>query len=491
MEKIYANICKKGVTEMNTNNLWEAIGKIDDKFVINAIEFKKNENYNTNRWWIGVAVAIITIIATFSVTYTVNAQFREWVISLFQIKETEVVPNTKSNDNNISEFPDSKNIIETDRISLYAVDTIEDVFNVQYLKSTNYMSTIGSLFYYSDDAGLTKYYAAENNKFIPVESKNIKRKATLLGITGDIDYNRISYNGTLYLQENERNRFMIDDENDAMFALGVLDNNEVWLTLYKNPQSDQWSYPAKYNLDTGKTTDVLKGIKVDGTKLQNYPILTNWEQIEDGIFIVSIGQTSENLDAYLIDTNKKSALSLSDITGNMHISSAKSVSGKLMLMESLSDEKFNYYCYNYSKKSIIKIYDNAEYWGSAVQGDTSLKVEFSGGRYDFIEENGIIYLMDEFTGKRLSVEGITEELAEGFLINSDNDKILVSSFGNKTIKQIGIIDINSGRFYLMNRRNQDGVTESSIGWKDSNHVIIEATNDNTNKSYVYLYSLIE
>lgn len=208
MEKNYANICKKGVTEMNTNNLWEAIGKIDDKFVINAIEFKKKENYNPNRWRIRVALAIITIVATFSVTYTVNAQFRQWVISLFQIKETEVVPDTKNN-NNISEIPDSKNNIETEQISLYAVDTIEDAFDVQYLKSTNYMSTIGPLFYCLDDAGLTKYYAAENNKFIPVESKEIKRKVTLLGITGDIDYNRIDYNGNLFLQENERSRFMI------------------------------------------------------------------------------------------------------------------------------------------------------------------------------------------------------------------------------------------------------------------------------------------
>lgn len=490
MEKNYANICKKGVTEMNTNNLWEAIGKIDDKFVINAIEFKKKENYNPNRWRISVALAIITIVATFSVTYTVNAQFRQWVISLFQIKETEVVPDTKYNDN-ISEIPDSKNNIETELISLYAVDTIEDAFDVQYLKSTNYMSTIGPLFYRLDDAGLTEYYAAENNKFIPVESKGIKRKVTLLGITGDIDFNRIDYNGNLFLQENERNRFMIDDENDAQFMLEVFNNNEVWLTLYKNLQSDQWSYPAKYDLDTDKTTDVLKGIIVDGIELEKYPILCNWNNIGDGKFIVSLGQTMESAEAYLIDTNERKAFSLSELTGLSSILSAKVVDGKIMLLVPLGEDKFDYYCYDYSQNIVTEIYSNAKHWSSEEQGDGSLRVRFSGGRYDFIEETGIIYLVDEFSGTRLTMEGITEELAESFGINSDNDKILICSFGEKTIEQIGIIDIGAGRLYLMNRRNQDGVRESSISWKDSNHVIIKATNDSTNESYVYLYSLIE
>lgn len=477
---------------MNLNNLWEAIGKIDDKFVIDAIEYKKNEKYNSNRWWIGVAVAIIIIVSTFTTTYTVSAQFREWVISLFQIKETEVVPDTKNQDKKISESLDSKNnIVETNKISLYAVDILEDIFDVQYLKSTNFISTIGSLFYYSDDSGFTEYYAAENSKFIPVESKKINKKVTLLGITGDIDYNRIDYNGNLFLQENERNRFMIDNKNDAEFMLEVFDNNEVWLTLYKNPQSDQWSYPAKYDLDTDKITDVLKGIIVDGIELEKYPVHRNRNNIGDGKFVVSLGQTMESAEAYLIDTNEKKAVSLSELTGLSSVLSAKVVDDKIMLLEPLGEDKFNYYCYDYSKKTITEIYSNAKYWSSEEQEDSGLQIKFSGGRYDFIEEKGIIYLTDEFTGTRLTVEGITADLAESLLINSDNDKILVSSFGDKTTEQIGIIDISAGRFYLMKRENKDSVTEFSIGWNDANHIIIEATNDTSNESYIYLYSLIE
>ena len=478
---------------MNFNNLWEAIGKIDDKFVIDALEFKKKKKFNSNRWLIGVAVAMIIVVITFSTTYTVSAHFREWIISLFQIKEIEVVPDTENHDKKISESLDIKNDIdETDKISLYAVDTLEDAFDVQYLKSTNYISSIGSLFYYySDESGLKEYYAAENSRFIPIESKEANEKVTLLEITGSIYYNLIEYNGNLLLDENERNRFMLDDENDAIFTLEVSSNNEVWLKLHKNPQSDKWVYPAKYNLETGEVSDILQEISVDGIELKEYPVLRNWKNIGDGKLIVSLGQTMENAEVYLIDTNEKKAVSFVELTGLSSVLSAKTVDDKIMLLEPLEGDKFNYYCYDYSKKTNTIIYSNAKYWSSEEGGDASLRVRFSGGRYDFIVEKGIIYLTDEFTGTRLTVEGITENLAESLSINSDNDKILVSSFGDKTIDQIGIIDIMAGRFYLMKRENKDSVTEFSIGWYDANHIIIKVRNDISNASYIYLYSLIE
>ncbi len=477
---------------MNINNLWEAIGMIDDKLLNDAIDIKKRSRYSVHHWWFGVTAAIIIVIISFSTAYTVSAQFREWVISLFQIKETEIVPSSEKSENKIPESSDRTNSFpEKENISLYAADTIEDVFDVQYLKSTNFMSTIGPVYTYSDASGSTKYYVAENSKFVPVETDIIKSKVKLLGITGMIDYTRINYNGNLLLQQNGDTRFMLADGNDAVFLLGVSGSSEVWLTLYKNPQSDKWAYPAKYNLETGKVSDILKGISVDGIELKKYPVLRNWNNIGEGVFVVSLGKTLESAEAYMIDINKKISVSLSKLTGLPMVSSAKVVDGKIMLFEPLSNDKFNYYCYDYSMNTVTEIFKNAAYWSSVEPGDNCLRVEFSGGRYDFIEEKGNIYLTDEFSGTRITVEGITEELAENLIINSDNNKILVSSFGNNVIKQFGIIDIKAGRFYLMSRKNQDDVIEKSIAWYDDNHIIIEAENNTSTESYVYLYSLIE
>ncbi len=476
---------------MNLNNIWEAIGAIDDQLLYDAIAPEKEAKFTARRWWLGIAAAFVLAAISFSTAYTVNAQFREWVISLFQLKETEIVPDSENKNNQMPEGSDSVSpSSDKNHISLYATNTLEDVFAVQYLKSDNYMSLIGPLFYYSDASGQTEYYAAVDSEFIPVASDQIKREITLLGIKGAIDYTRVNYEGILLLQQNEGNSFMLEDGNEAEFMLSVSGDHEVWLTLYKNPQSDQWSYPARYDLETGKVTDILQGIRVNGTDLISYPVLRNWHYLGEGRFVLSLGQTLDDTEAYLVDTSGKEALPLSELTGISSISSAKVVEGKLLLLETLTEENFNYYCYDYTADTLTEIYRNAGYWIPAEQNDNSLMVRFSGGRYDFIKESGRIYLVDEFTGARLTVEGITEELAENLIINSDNDKILVSSFGEDVIQQLGVIDIKAGKFYLLNRENQPGIHEYSIGWNDADHVMINATTDNWSKSQVYLYSLI-
>lgn len=477
---------------MNSYNLCDAIGKIDDRFIYDAIEVKKKTAHNVSRWLVGAAAVLILAAVSFSAVYTVSAQFREWVISLFQMKETEVVPDSEHYDNK-QPIPHTSqnNNTEKGHISLYATDTLEDVFAVQYLKSDNYLDAIGPLFYYNEPSGTSKYYAAENSKFVPIESHSIKRKVSLLGITGDIDYTRIDYMGKLLLQENNRNRFALDDKNDAEFMLGVFDDKEVRLTLYKNPQSDKWSYTAGYSLETGEVNDIMKGIRVDGMELKEYPVLRNWDRIGDGLFIVSLGQSMKGAKVFLVDTKKKTAVSLSELTGIPNILSAKVVENKIMMLEPIQNEKFNYYCFDYSMDKTVEIYKGAEYWSLEKQEDGSPHVSFSGGRYDFLEMAGAIYLVDEFSGERLTVEGITKELGDNPVINSDNDKILVATFENDIVKQMGIIDIKAGTFYLLNRKNRDGIHEYSVGWNDAGHVVINAEADDYKKSYVYLYSLIK
>ena len=158
-----------------------------------------------------------------------------------------------------------------------------------------------------------------------------------------------------------------------------------------------------------------------------------------------------------------------------------------MIGENCSAGKFNYYCYDYSKDTCLAIYDHAQYWTPDTQ-EEGLKVKFSGGRYDCIEEAGRIYLVDELTGKRMSVEGLTEELAESIIVNEKNDKVLVSVFSEEGISRMGVIDVKKEVFYLLERKNQTGAHEYSISWNGDN-IMINAVNEDGTESYVYLYTL--
>lgn len=501
---------------MRADKIIEAMGQIDDSYLSAAIDSENQAGRKTCeltkrgaylKWAAMIAVVIgISFVAAF----TANAQFREWIISLFQFQTAEEVPGPlKKGSVPLPQQEDVRPAPGTNQdlpaqtapaqgkssgmdagdghIELYAADTLEEVFNVQYLQSDSYLDMIDHLFYYTDGEGNTIFYAAEHNEFVPVPATRIEAEVSMLGVNGQIEYDYCQYQGENIVRERERHRFMTDEKSDAQFLLSVSEDNQLILTLYKNPQSDEYSYSAVFDSDTGKIRDLFSGIYVDGKEIKDYAVLRSWEDAGDGLYTVSIGTDMENAQIYLIDTLEKKAVPVSDLTGITGISSVKIVDGKFMIGENCSAGKFNYYCYDYSKDTCLAIYDHAQYWTPDTQ-EEGLKVKFSGGRYDCIEEAGRIYLVDELTGKRMSVEGLTEELAESIIVNEKNDKVLVSVFSEEGISRMGVIDVKKEVFYLLERKNQTGAHEYSISWNGDN-IMINAVNEDGTESYVYLYTL--
>lgn len=475
---------------MRADKIIEAMGQIDDSYLSAAINSGKQDGrkarertkrYTYLKWAAMIAVVIgISFVAAF----TANAQFREWIISLFQFQETEEVP---AQTVPAQEKSDGMNDGDG-HIDLYAADTLEEVFDVQYLQSDSYLDMADQLFYYVDGEGNTLFYAAVQNEFVPVPSARIEAEVSMLGVSGRIDYDYCRYQGKPVIRERERDRFETDKKSDAQFLLSVSNDNQLILTLYKNPQRDEYSYSAVYDMDTGKIRDLFSGISVDGREIKDYAVLRSWEDAGNGLYTAALGNEMENTQIYLIDTSKKQAVSMRDLTGITDISSVKAADGKLLIGEDCPDGTFNYYCYDYSENTCLTLYDHAQYWQSEVQEQDGLKVKFSGGRYDCVMEAGRIYLVDEVTGKRMSVEGLTEELAESIIVNEADDKVLVSAFSEEEISRIGVIDVKKEVFYLLERKNRTGAHEYSIGWNGDSIMINAAAVEGT-KSYVYLYTL--
>ena len=83
---------------MRADRIIEAVGQIDDSYLSAAIEagdqtggkaVKMPKSHACLKWAAMIAVVIGISLVT---AFTANAQFREWVISLFQFRETEEVP---------------------------------------------------------------------------------------------------------------------------------------------------------------------------------------------------------------------------------------------------------------------------------------------------------------------------------------------------------------------------------------------------------------
>ena len=212
--------------------------------------------------------------------------------------------------------------------------------------------------------------------------------------------------------------------------------NNVYLTLDINPITDSFFYPVKYDIDTGKTVDFLKGIELEGTELIELPYLKQWSIVSDDLAIIMAGKTEETIQLYLVDTKNKSMTSINKLNGHSNITGFKLIGNKLFYSSGNTD-CFDYIGYDLTTKKVNILYDDI----SSCEG-SSYTVHFTGGRYDFVQENKTIYLVDELTGERKTVDGLTNELIENSLINEKEDKIMISKYGTNRIEKIGILDIN-------------------------------------------------
>lgn len=162
-----------------------------------------------------------------------------------------------------------------------------------------------------------------------------------------------------------------------------------------------------------------------------------------------------------------------------------------MFSQNWEDLTFDYYRYDPVDGSCTQLYDGAVYWNadnSSLSGDM---VSFSGGRYHFLKTGGALYLVDEVTGGRMTVEGLTERMEDSALTDhTTGERLLVSRFGEDGIGKLGILDIPARRLYLLERQNTPGVKEYAIGWHDG-AVQICAHDADWQTHYIYRYRLKE
>ncbi len=444
-----------------------------------------------------IAVKLVTMVCTiclllFCGVFTVNAEFRELVISFLKlgaveevpgIQDTEIQPNSMDKkENNKSENNQNQDI------QLLYSTNMEDILSVEYLESDGYMTNWDGLFYYENEEGRKEFYQAVDGEFVSKDLEKLDREVTIMGITGRIDYSFSIVDDSIILYENNLHKTILEDGSEAVFSLEKGKNSRVYLKLYINPQVGSWSYPVRYDVKTGIIEDFLADIQLGGTELSKLPVLMDWYLANDDYAIVTAGTSKADKELYLINLKNKSINSINSVTGLTNVWGSKILDNKLFVLTG-DTEYFDYISYDFATGDKQIIYEDITKW--IYDTDNEYSVIFTGGRYDLVQKEENIYLADEMSGKLKKIEGITEKLIDGALINKSGDKILVSNFGDDFIKQIGILDINKNIFYLFDRKGNPEIEEYSISWQDNDTFAINAADKKQAKHYVYLYSLNE
>lgn len=158
------------------------------------------------------ATVCMLCIILLSGVFTVNAEFRNTVISIFKVKTVEVVP---------SNIPDNANEErKKEDIIVYRNANLDDIFSVECLQAHGRMQSLNAgIFHYKSNDGKSKFYKAINGRFEPVSMKKIYDEVTIGGITSTIDYSYCLENNEIVLYENKCHTVTIDDENEADFYL--------------------------------------------------------------------------------------------------------------------------------------------------------------------------------------------------------------------------------------------------------------------------------
>lgn len=235
-----------------TDKLLRAYGEIDDRFIEECLaetdscidgvlerDCGKIVRVNTGRKtkpaaWHRVAAAVILVALALSTAYQVNAQFRQWVISIVRLNGREEIREqhmpAASGTTNSSEAV----------INVSPVKKIDDILEVQYVTAKKPVEPYEDI-YVSTDRGKETYFSVQNNACVPIRNiRSFKGTIRWQGQKGFANANVISYQGKQYVR-NIYDLYRGDREERKIrqkrFLLSVDDTGGFWLTLSK--ESDE------------------------------------------------------------------------------------------------------------------------------------------------------------------------------------------------------------------------------------------------------------
>lgn len=252
-------------------------------------------------------------------------------------------------------------------------------------------------------------------------------------------------------------------------------------------------YPFIFNMVTGELTDVLAGTQAAALRGMENAALCG-----GGRYMLLAAERGK---LYCIDLYNGVFYDLEQISGEK-VSACSYVGGhvacwngeRLWTIDLASSERSELLD---STDGLVIEGFSAEYNGSGM---------FAGMRFALDMCGGTVEAIDLTTGRRTRIEGY--ELPQGMQIRGseaiedapalefrsspDGQRVLVSlSVGS--YRELTVIDFAASRWYTLNRENDNGMTESALGWFDNTTVYVYVNNPGAEEygNYYYLYSFPE
>lgn len=270
---------------MNSMILLEAIGAIDDAYILSAqnrlgtiskatikTDHTVKRHHLTRKTVICIAAVITMLLASFTVAMAASQEFREFVFSIFHIESVELLP-------------DNTDITVSDGdMEQIGGAELDGAVTAYYFKGKGVIIPAGGLLYSETYDGTERsFYDVDAGGLVPLPTTRAEFPYSFRGTDFTIKFDYTVYQEELYFSITPEN---LDSDPyrygwDLRWAGTAAD--KAWLLLPYLTSGDYGMYPLLLDIGTNQVSDVLVGLPLDGI------IPIQWEFSDDGTFALLSG----------------------------------------------------------------------------------------------------------------------------------------------------------------------------------------------------------
>ena len=434
---------------MNEEKLIFAIGEIEDSYILSAGK-KLNIKGRSRKVIICIAAVVALLLTTFATAMAVNEDFRESVLSIFSISETEQIQHSGT--------------VE-----------IGDV-NASYMELNDRYILRNGLVYMAREEVFCIF---NDGELIGLETKTNLIDFQHNGVTMRLRYAYTVFDGQLHTMEISQDNM---DMNPLMYCWSITplrgSEDKAWLTTLNEIDGDYSAYPLLLDVSTGDMVDILQG-----TDLQTI-VCDAWFFSPDNKYAVI--RTAG--DDRLVDIENNTVTELKDCHESYFLSD-----GSLLCFVS-SEDGFDLIRRNLQNGEEITLLHNERFAGKTADHSGYMNIDYYGGAGNHAllsDESGRVTMLDLRDGSKLLLDGITKEQGEKIytLESADGEQVLVAVKERGTrgaFRSLGIIGCESGTLKIFDRNNiLDSCGEQLLGFMADGSVGIIGMSEEGQWLYVY------
>ena len=453
---------------MNAQRLLDAMEHISDTYILHAqarlgyfSQAVKPRPRPVRRIFTVALAAALALLCTLAAAMAVSPQFREAVISLFQIGEVEQVPDIPEEANEVIQI------------------AIGGEVSAQYVKVVGTWSAdsgLGLLRRRDPADGQEHFYDVAGGELVEVgaDASEIFTSVSWYGRTIPVHLRFFVYQDTLYLYnsyggscEEESMTFVVSPERLGSRTDVVLLRGEC----YGSEADTNWAWVC--DLDTGEVRDVLAGFGLEKFPYMERVLLA--EDLKHALIRGWDGASGSGTTPYLADLEEKTCTPLGQLMGldiptafgSYEVTFYDSDTVLLAMAPLWRPEPTNVWAYHIPSGMVTPTAENEEELTSITpEADV-----YGWGLAQKVDENGNVTIVDLRTGRQVRLEGITAADRCYLKLNSARTRLLWVDRVGSSLNRLGVIDLESGEFKAFARENMELQYDEDVFWLDDDRVV--------------------